>query len=95
VDSAYRPGLMPLLKKAETEQYAVQAATRMLTRESFEPKLGKLRHAIGTYDRLIRATIALPSNDIDHPNFLLVSFDPGADATAIVENKILPLMKGI
>ena len=41
----------------ETENYAMQAGPRAATREDFVNKLGKLKHSIGTYDRLIRATI--------------------------------------
>ena len=53
----YREKLIPLMTSEETENYAMQAVLRAATREDFVKKLGKLKHSIGTYERLIRATI--------------------------------------
>ena len=38
VATAYRNGLIPLMDKQETSQYAIQAVLRAATREDFEPK---------------------------------------------------------
>jgi len=43
----------------ETKHYAVQAVLRAAIREEFVNKLGNLKHSIGTYDRLIRATVPI------------------------------------
>ncbi len=95
IASAYRTNLAPLLDRGETEHYAVTAVTRALLRESFEEKLGKLRHSIGTYEKLIRAIIPIEKLECekDPPVFLLLSFDLGSDADSIIEGKILPILK--
>lgn len=89
VTSAYRPGLAPLMTKKETEHYALAAVTRALMRETFQSKLGKLRYAIGIYEKLIRATVNISSEE--KPSFfLLLSFETGTEATDIIEDKVLP-----
>jgi hypothetical protein len=45
----------------ETKHYAVQAVLRAAIREDFVSKFGKLKHSIGTYDRLIRVKFVLIS----------------------------------
>jgi hypothetical protein len=85
--SSYRPGLVPLMTKEETRQYALEAVTRALMRETFQSKIGRLRYAIGVYEKLVRATIAIPSRN--HGFYLLISFERGSDAAGIIENKIL------
>jgi hypothetical protein len=77
------------MTKSETEQYAIEAATRTLTRETFESKVGKLRYAIGTYEKLVRATIPVHAGK-DRDFYLLLSFDIGSDTTDIIEKKVLP-----
>jgi hypothetical protein len=76
------------MTRDETSHYALEAVTRALMRETFQPKIGRLRYAIGVYEKLIRATLSMPSGD--HDSYLLISFDTGSDATAIIEKKILP-----
>ena len=57
--TSYRKGLTPLMTGEETKHYAVQAVLRAAIREEFVNKLGNLKHSIGTYDRLIRATVPI------------------------------------
>ena len=90
--SSYRPGLVPLMTKEETTQYALEAVTRALLRETFQSKIGRLRYAIGVYEKLIRATIAVSSGS-HHGFYLLLSFDTGSDAAGIIESKILHIIK--
>jgi hypothetical protein len=53
--------------------------------------LGKLNHSIGTYDKLIRATVPIMTEDnLQAKFFLLLSFDVGTDVRAIIENELLP-----
>ena len=71
--------------------YALQAVLRAAIRENFVNKLGKLRHSIGTYDKLIRATVPIMTEDnLQAKFFLLLSFDIGTDVRAIIENELLP-----
>ncbi len=76
------------MTNSDTEQYALEAVTRALMRETFQSKIGGLRYAIGVYDKLVRATIAMSSGN--HGFYLLLSFDTGCDAAGIIERKILP-----
>ena len=89
----YREKLIPLMTNEETENYAMQAVLRAATREDFVNKLGKLKHSIGTYDRLIRATIPVIMEEnlqAQTKFYLLVSFDIDANAKDIIENELLP-----
>src|SRR5919202_3871901 len=63
VATAYRNGLIPLMDKQETSHYAIQAVLRVATREDFESKTGRLEYSLGKYEKLIRATIPLPSKE--------------------------------
>jgi hypothetical protein len=78
------------MTREETQHYALQAVLRAAIREDFISKLGVLKHSIGTYDRLIRATVpvTVEGNHIAK-FFLLLSFDVGTDAKAIIENELL------
>ena len=71
----YRNGLTPLMTREETKHYAVQAVLRAAIREDFVSNLGKLKHSIGTYDRLIRATVPIMTDNLHAKFFLLLSFD--------------------
>jgi hypothetical protein len=89
--TSYRRGLTPLMTREETKHYALQAVLRATIREDFVSKLGKLKHSIGTYDRLIRATVPVTIEDnLQAKFFLLLSFDICTDVKAIIENKLLP-----
>jgi hypothetical protein len=81
------------MTKEETQHYAVQAVLRAEIREDFVSKLGRLKHSIGTYDKLIRATVPV-SIEKDHEAkfFLLLSFDIGTDVKDIIENELLPYL---
>ena len=63
---------------------------RLPVRASIVSNLGKLKHSIGTYDRLIRATVPIMIDDnLQAKFFLLLSFDTGTDVRAIIENELL------
>ena len=89
--TSYRNGLTPLMTREETKHYALQAVLRAAIREDFVSKLGRLKHSIGTYDKLIRATVPIMTEDnLQAKFFLLLSFDIGTDVRAIIENELLP-----
>ena len=74
--TSYREGLTPLMTEEETKHYAVQAVLRAAIREDFVNRLGNLRHSIGTYDRLIRATVPIiKEENLPTKFFILLSFD--------------------
>lgn len=80
------------MTREETKHYAMQAVLRAAIREDFASKLGNLKHSIGTYDRLIRATVPVLIEDklqAQAKFFLLLSFDKGTDVKAIIENELL------
>jgi hypothetical protein len=76
------------MARNDTNQYALEAVTRALMRETFQTKIGRLRYAIGVYEKLVRATVAISSGN--HGFYFLFSFDTGCDAAGIIEKKILP-----
>lgn len=88
--TSYRDGLIPLMTIEEAKHYAVQAVLRAAIREDFSNKLGKLKHSIGTYDKLIRATVpVMIEDDFQTKFFLLLSFDMGTNVKDIIENELL------
>jgi hypothetical protein len=89
VATAYREGLTPLMTNEETSRYAVQAAIRAATRETFETKIGELQFSISRYSRLVRATIPIKSSG-KNKFLLLLSFDIDAEADSIINKKVLP-----
>ena len=89
IATAYRQGLKPLMTQEETSRYAVQAAIRAATRETFETKIGELQFSISRYSRLVRATIPIKSSG-KNKFLLLLSFDVDAEADSIINRKILP-----
>ncbi|MGC1928167.1 MAG: hypothetical protein WA667_04280 [Candidatus Nitrosopolaris sp.] len=96
VVTTYRQGLVPLMTRDETSQYAMQAVLRAATREDFEIKLGRLQYSIGKYEKLIRATVPIllsRNSDYESKFYLLLSFDVGSDAKSIIENKVLPYIE--
>ena len=91
--TSYREKLIPLMTKEEIENYAMQAVLRAATREDFVSKLGKLKHSIGTYDRVIRATVPVIIKEnlqTQTKFYLLLSFDIDANVKDIIENELLP-----
>jgi hypothetical protein len=79
------------MTREETKLYALQAVLRAAIREDFVSKLGKLKHSIRTYERLIRATVPIMTEDNPQAKFfLLLSFDIDSDIRAIIENELLP-----
>jgi len=99
VTSFYRRGLVPLMDKNETEQYALQTVFRARTRGGFKPQLGEQRYAVAVYDRLIRTTLSIlhPQQE-SHNMYLLISLDIGCEYPGIIEEKVIPFIsasKGI
>ena len=95
VTTTYQQGIIPLMTKEETAQYALRAVVRATTHEDFEIKLGRLRYSVGKYDKLTRATIPIPpadttDNDDKSQFYLLLTFDIDSDAISIIERKVLP-----
>jgi hypothetical protein len=106
IATEYRQGLIPLMTKEQTSQYAIEAVLRAAIREEFESDIGRLEYSIGKYEKLIRATIPIISivdnttnaadNDNDTKNkklYLLLSFDIDSDARTVIDTKILPYIK--
>ncbi len=89
IATAYREGLVPLMNHDETSRYAVQAAIRAATRETFETRIGELQFSISRYGRLVRATIPIKSSG-KNKFLLLLSFDIDAEADSIINKKVLP-----
>lgn len=89
IATSYREGLVPLMTQEETARYAVQAAIRAATRETFETKIGELQFSISRYARLVRGTIPIKSSG-KNKFLLLLSFDVDAEADSIINKKILP-----
>ncbi len=99
VASLYRRGLVPLMDKKETEQYALQTVFRARTRGGFKPQLGEQRYAVAVYDRLIRTTLTILHPKQESYNmYLLISLDAGCGYPSIIEEKVIPFIsasKGI
>ena len=99
VTTIYQEGIIPLMTKEETSQYALRAVVRAATREDFEIKLGRLHYSLGKYEKLVRVTIPIPSitttrdEDSKSKFYLLVTLDIDSDATSIIERKVLPHME--
>jgi hypothetical protein len=87
--TAYREGLSPLMTHEETSRYAVQAAIRAATRETFETRIGELQFSISRYAKLVRATVPIKSSG-KNKFLLLLSFEVDAEADSIINKKILP-----
>ena len=90
--TSYREKLIPLMTSEETENYAMQAVLRAATREDFVKKLGKLKHSIGTYNKVIRATVPVIIKEnlqTQTKFYLLLSFDIDANVKDIIENELL------
>ena len=87
IATAYRPGLVPLSPKEETEKYTMQAIQRTGAIQGGS-KVGKLQYAIGKYENLIRATVPVVSARQDK-FYLMLSFDPGSDPIRIIEEKVM------
>jgi hypothetical protein len=89
ISTAYRRDLVPLMTPEETSRYAVQAAIRAATRETFESKIGELQFSLSRYGKLVRATIPIKSSGKNR-FLLLLSFDIDAEADSIINRKIFP-----
>ena len=92
IASAYRSSLSPLMTHEETARYAVQAAIRAATRETFESRVGELQFSISRYARLVRATVPIKSSG-KNKFLLLISFDVDAEADSIINKKVVPYIQ--
>jgi len=91
--SYYRKGLIPLMDRKETEQYALQTVFRARTRGGFKPQLGEQRYATAVYEKLIRTTITIAHPDAEHHNlYLLISLDIDSQYPIIIDEKIIPFI---
>jgi hypothetical protein len=88
IATAYRPGLVPLSSREETEKYTVQAIQRTGAIHG-GPKVGRLQYVIGKYENLVRATIPVTSDRQDK-FYLMLSFDLGSNAVSIIEKQVIP-----
>lgn len=91
IASFYRAGLVPLMDRVETAQYALQTVFRARTRGGFKPQIGQQRYAVAVYEKLIRATLMTAHLKYERHNlYLLVSLDIGCQYPSILEEKIIP-----
>ena len=88
VARAYRPGLVPLSSKEETEKYTMQAIQRTGAIMG-GTKVGKLQYVIGRYENLVRATVPVISDRQDK-FYLMISLDLGCEPFKIIEDEVLP-----
>lgn len=88
IATAYRPGLVPLSSREETEKYTMQAIQRTGAIHG-GPKVGKLQYVIGKYENLVRATVPITSDRQDK-FYLMLSFDLGSNPVSIIEKEVIP-----
>jgi len=88
VATSYRPGLIPLATKEETEEYTRQAIQRMGAVQG-GTKVGRLEYIVGRFSNLVRATIPVVTSRQDK-FYLMLSIDFGSDPIKMIENKVLP-----
>jgi hypothetical protein len=88
IATAYRPGLVPLSSREETEKYTIQAIQRTGAIHG-GLKVGRLQYVIGKYENLVRATIPVTSDRQDK-FYLMLSFDLGSNAVSIIEKEVIP-----
>ena len=88
VATVYRPGLVPLSTREETEGYTVQAIQRMGAVQGGS-KVGRLEYVVGKFEHLVRATVPVVSSRKDK-FYLMLSIDLGPDPAKIIENRVLP-----
>ncbi|AFU57517.1 hypothetical protein Ngar_c05740 [Candidatus Nitrososphaera gargensis Ga9.2] len=88
IATVYKPGLVPLSTKEETEAYTIQAIQRMGVIQG-GPKVGRLKYVVGRFENLIRATIPVVSAGHDK-FYLMLSMDLASDPIKVIENKVLP-----
>lgn len=94
VASFYRQGLMPLMDKKETAEYALQTVFRARTRGGFRPQLGEQRYAATVYEKLVRATLTIAHPEVEHHNlYLLASLDIGSQYPGVFDDKIIPFIE--
>ena len=65
-----RDGLKPLMTEEENDEYAASAIKRHTTRIKYQRKIGKLKYAIGKYEKINRVTIP-----INQDYYLLFTLD--------------------
>jgi hypothetical protein len=91
VATVYKPGLVPLSTRDETEAYTIQAIQRMGALQGGR-KVGRLEYVVGRFENLIRATIPVVSAT-QNKFYLMLSMDLGSDPVRIIESKVRPLIE--
>ena len=91
VSSFYRAGLVPLMDPKETGEYALQAVFRARSSRGFKPQLGESRYSVEVYEKLIRSTLTVASEEAEHHSmYVLVSLDIGSNHANVIDNVIIP-----
>ena len=92
----YRDGLDPLLKTNESELSFIDTVLRMRTRKDMEPKLGKVKYSLTSYEKVKRVTL-MPERE-EYP-ILMVSLDISSrnkgeekDYESLILDGMLPLV---
>lgn len=93
VTTTYQKGIIPLMTQEETSQYALRAVVRATTHEDFEINLGRLKYSTENHEKLVRATIPIPSIDGKSTFFLLLTLNTDSDPKTIIEKKVLPIIE--
>jgi hypothetical protein len=91
VATVYKPGLVPLSTREETEAYTMQAIQRMGAIQGGR-KVGRLEYVVGKFENLIRATIPVVSAT-QNKFYLMLSMNLGSDPVRIIESKVHPLVE--
>ena len=82
-----KEGTTTFLMEEENEEYASHSITRYKSRVKFEPKIGKVVYAFGSYNKIRRATVP-----INEEYYLLLTFNKEAtNADEIITKKVIPL----
>ena len=88
IATAYRPGLVPLSSREETEKYTIKAIQRTAAIHG-GPKVGRLQYVIGKYENLVRATVPITSDRQDK-FYLMLSLDLSSNPVSIIEKEVVP-----
>lgn len=90
IGSSYKAGLAHM-RNDEEELYSLRSVLRAALREDFEPTNGRLRYSLSVYEKLARATVPLKGGENPGDKlYLLLAFEPGANAGAIIADKVFP-----
>ncbi|MFZ0329322.1 MAG: hypothetical protein WBP64_21575 [Nitrososphaeraceae archaeon] len=92
--TAERDGLVPLLNREETIQYAITAATRQYTRIRWQAILGKIDYTCSHYDKLLRVTIPLTDRSNRLSFVLIFTFEVNTNNFhQIIMDRVIPIVR--